>query len=99
DKQRIDTRFFNAGCGDRFFDRRCRQLYRCALRVLAYRCQTDADHEYFFHGDALLCACGLVRTLYCKYWPPLIDSVEPVMKPASSAARNTTPRAISSMPP
>jgi hypothetical protein len=28
-------------------------------------------------------------------WPPLIESVEPVMKSASSAVRNTTPRAIS----
>src|SRR5687768_658395 len=32
-------------------------------------------------------------------WPPLIDSVEPVMKPASSAIRNITPRAISSARP
>src|SRR5205814_2379276 len=32
-------------------------------------------------------------------WPPLIDSVEPVMKPASSAIRNKTPRAISSALP
>ena len=32
-------------------------------------------------------------------WPPLIDSVEPVMKPASSAIRNITPRAISSALP
>ncbi len=29
-------------------------------------------------------------------WPPLADSVEPVMKPASSEARKTTQRAISS---
>ncbi len=28
-------------------------------------------------------------------WPPLIDSVEPVMKPPSSETRNSTPRAIS----
>src|SRR5205823_1231556 len=32
-------------------------------------------------------------------WPPLIDKVEPVMKPASSAIRNSTPRAISSALP
>src|SRR6266702_6491221 len=32
-------------------------------------------------------------------WPPLIDSVEPVMKPASSATRKSTPRAISSASP
>jgi len=32
-------------------------------------------------------------------WPPLIDRVEPVMKPASSAIRNITPRAISSALP
>src|SRR6266700_351787 len=36
------------------------------------------------------------HTMYC---PPLIDSVEPVMAPASSAARNTTARAISSGSP
>ena len=36
------------------------------------------------------------HTIYC---PPLIDSVEPVMAPASSAARNTTARAISSGSP
>ena len=29
------------------------------------------------------------------YWPPFALSVEPVMKPASSLARNTTMRAIS----
>jgi len=34
----------------------------------------------------------LAQLIYC---PPLIDSVEPVMKLASSAARNTTARAIS----
>jgi hypothetical protein len=35
-------------------------------------------------------------TIYC---PPLIDSVEPVMAPASSEARKTTARAISSGSP
>ena len=33
------------------------------------------------------------------YWPPLTESVEPVMAPASSAARNSTVRAISSGSP
>jgi hypothetical protein len=33
------------------------------------------------------------------YWPPLIDSLEPMMAPASLAARNTTARAISSGSP
>ena len=32
-------------------------------------------------------------------WPPLIDNVEPVMKPASSETRKRTPRAISSALP
>ena len=32
-------------------------------------------------------------------WPPLTESVEPVMKPASSATRNSTARAISSALP
>ena len=36
---------------------------------------------------------------YVRYCPPLTVSVEPVMKPASSAARNTTARAISSGSP
>jgi len=34
-----------------------------------------------------------------KYWPPLALMVEPVMKPASSEARKTTQRAISSGSP
>lgn len=34
-----------------------------------------------------------------KYCPPLAEMVEPVMKPASSEARNTTQRAISSGSP
>src|SRR5271165_3774796 len=40
-----------------------------------------------------------VRRDQAMYMPPLADSVEPVMKPASSAARNTTQRAISSGSP
>ena len=35
-------------------------------------------------------------TTHAMYWPPLIDSVEPVMKPPSSEARKTTARPISS---
>ena len=34
-----------------------------------------------------------------KYWPPFAVSVEPVIRPASSEARNTTQRAISSGSP
>ena len=37
--------------------------------------------------------------LQAKYWPPLAVMVEPVMKPASSDARKTTQRAISSGSP
>ncbi len=33
---------------------------------------------------------------YIMIWPPLADSVEPVINPASSEAKNTTQRAISS---
>src|SRR5947209_7847192 len=44
------------------------------------------------------CLHSVRRTQY-MCWPPLIDKVEPVMKPASSATRNTTPRAISSALP
>src|SRR5262249_1477620 len=36
---------------------------------------------------------------YIITWPPLADSVEPVISPASSEARNTTQRAISSGSP
>ena len=35
----------------------------------------------------------ILRQYIC--WPPLMDRVDPVMKPASSATRKTTPRAIS----
>lgn len=37
--------------------------------------------------------------IYTKYCPPLAVNVEPVIKPASSEARNTTQRAISSGSP
>jgi hypothetical protein len=43
-------------------------------------------------------ASGL-RSAHAMYWPPLAESVEPVMKPASSPARNTTQRATSSGSP
>src|SRR5665647_3196168 len=36
---------------------------------------------------------------YARYCPPLAVSVEPVIRPASSEARNTTQRAISSGSP
>ena len=36
---------------------------------------------------------------HAMYWPPFAESVEPVMKPASSLARNTTQRATSSGSP
>ncbi len=39
---------------------------------------------------------GLAQYMCC---PPLIDSVDPVMKPPSSSTRNATPRAISSALP
>ncbi len=39
------------------------------------------------------------RSRQTKNWPPLAEMVEPVMKPASSEARNTTQRAISSGSP
>jgi len=38
-------------------------------------------------------------TAQTRYWPPFAVSVEPVMKPASSEARKTTQRAISSGSP
>ena len=42
---------------------------------------------------------SVVRCGQLKYWPPLAEMVDPVMKPASSDARNTTQRAISSGSP
>ena len=42
---------------------------------------------------------GMGRAAQAMYWPPLAVRVEPVMKPASSLARNTTQRAISSGSP
>ena len=44
-------------------------------------------------------AAPLLRKLYAKYCPPLAEIVEPVIRPASSEARNTTQRAISSGSP
>ena len=41
----------------------------------------------------------LRTSFYDITWPPLAESVEPVIKPASSEARNTTHRAISSGSP
>ena len=38
-------------------------------------------------------------TPHVMYWSPLAEMVEPVMKPASSEARNTAQRAISSGSP
>ena len=43
--------------------------------------------------------CATPRRDHTMYWPPLTDIVDPVMPPASSAARNTTARAISSGSP
>ncbi|SEP34340.1 hypothetical protein SAMN04487843_1122 [Methylobacterium sp. ap11] len=42
---------------------------------------------------------GCPASRQAKYWPPLMVSVEPVMKPACSPARNSTARAISSASP
>src|SRR5579871_4963612 len=44
-----------------------------------------------------VCYQQLRDSQHCQYicWPPLIDKVEPVMNPASSETRNSTPRAIS----
>jgi hypothetical protein len=56
-----------------------------------------AEHyEEQEHGVGYPGRCGeglLDRQCIC--WPPLIDSVDPVTKPASSPHRNITPRAIS----
>ncbi len=62
--------------------------------LLARLCAGDGRHGGAEAGDEY-------ATQHRQYicWPPLIDSVEPVMKPASSAIRNTTPRAISSALP
>ncbi len=57
------------------------------------------------HGVPTLDPCGEGSALYraascqAKYWPPLAVSVEPVIRPASSDAKNTTQRAISSGSP
>lgn len=46
--------------------------------------------------DRLISPLPATRRAQYICWPPLIDSVEPVMNPASSAQRKATPRAISS---
>ena len=55
------------------------------------------------NADFLMLGCEPEASLeartsmaHAMYWPPLIDSVEPVMKPPSSEARKTTARPISS---
>ena len=47
---------------------------------LMLRCEPEASLE------------ARTSMAHAMYWPPLADSVEPVMKPASSEARNTTQR-------
>jgi hypothetical protein len=44
-------------------------------------------------------ALVFVSKHHTMIWPPLADSVDPVMKPESSEARNRTQRAISSGSP
>src|SRR5215218_8255835 len=51
---------------------------------LMLRCEPEASLE------------ARTSMAHAMYWPPLIDSVEPVMKPPSSEARKTTARPISS---
>ena len=55
-----------------------------------------AGHDDFLDRIEQRSATNADHTMY---WPPLIVMVEPVMPPASSAARNTTARAISSGSP
>ena len=76
-------------------------------RESAARCLRDASE----HGAARILrdgrfapSSGIGRrkaaiAVHAKYCPPLAVSVEPVIRPASSEARNTTQRAISSGSP
>jgi hypothetical protein len=77
------------GSHRRRLPRACRQT--CAITSL------EGDHRPVPPPPTILRNEGRRAQYMC--WPPLIDSVEPVMKPASSAIRNITPRAISSALP
>lgn len=55
------------------------------------------DHHPSTDADPLMRRTPSVD--YIMYWPPFADRVEPVMRPASSDARNATQRAISSGSP
>src|SRR4051794_28762436 len=55
-----------------------------------------AGHDDFLTSLPKQTSGNAAHTMYC---PPLMVMVEPVMPPASSAARNTTARAISSGSP
>src|SRR5260370_15826289 len=72
-------------------------------QVPALRAVTNAVANRYDKTARNLLAAAIIRLNqgHAQYicWPPLIDRVEPVMKPASSAIRNITPRAISSALP
>src|SRR5438270_791310 len=64
-------------------------------RAPEHRLETDrgrvaGDHHRPFDRRIVV---GALHQYMC--WPPLIDIVEPVMKPAFSSTRKATPRAIS----
>src|SRR5258707_10001404 len=75
------------------------------------RCGIQGAPEHGFEADRRLVTGDQHRAfpgrrvggdaLWHQYmcWPPLIDSVEPVMKPPFSSTRYATPRAISSALP
>ena len=89
--------------------RACRQAIHVFLRRMVVKTWMPGTKR----EDALACpgmttflrpllhatAHAMTRRHHTMYCPPLIVSVEPVMPPASSAARNTTARAISSGSP
>jgi hypothetical protein len=56
--------------------------HQIAVSITPFNGNAGGMGKRLFHDQYICC-------------PPLIDSVEPVMKSASSAVRNTTPRAMS----
>ena len=84
--------------GDQRVDRQPSFLRGCFQHIPEKRFQTDRGLMPRY-GDTALDRRVVRRPVSHHQYiccPPLIDSVDPVMKPAFSLVRNSTPRAISS---
>src|SRR6185369_11437328 len=87
--------------GDQRVDRHAALFRRGLQRSPEHGLQADrrrvAGDQHRSFPRRRVVAVALWHQYMC--WPPLIDSVEPVTKPAFSSTRKATPRAISSALP